>query len=144
MLKVHRTILIIIAAALCIVPATAFVERSVTSSDADGIITVTLTFPEGTIGGMTEDIPPGFEFVATEHPADQTMVDGNRVHFAIICEEKVVYSLKGKGTPQVTGRWIDLLSEDEDAVVQNHNVPGFGVLAGCTVIAGVMFLRRGN
>lgn len=147
MLKIHRLILTVIVMALCIVPAAAFVERSVTSPDADGITTVTLSFSEGAIGGITEEIPAGFEFASTEHPANQTLVDGNRVHFAVIGEEKVVYSLKAtgdiEGNPnEITGTWIDLRSEGNETAVTNNQAPGFGIISGFLAITCIAFLRR--
>lgn len=147
MLKVHRLILIIVVVALCAVPATALIERTVTTPDSDGIITVTVELPEGAIGGMTEEIPTGFEFAATEHPADQTLVDGNNVHFAVIGEENIVYSLKATGGPEgnpneITGTWIDLRSEGNETAVQNNEAPGFGIILSFLVITCIMLLRR--
>lgn len=149
MLKIYRLIVTFIVMALCIVPAAAFVERAVTSPGADGITTVTLTFPEGAIGGVTEEIPAGFEFAATEHPSNQTLVDGNKVHFAVIGEEKIVYSLKAtgdiEGNPnEITGTWIDLRSEGNETAVTNNEAPGFRIVSGFLAITCVALLRRRN
>lgn len=142
MFGTRKLILVIFAVVLCAFPAAALAERTFTEADADGVIKVRLSFPEGTIGGVTEEIPEGYEFAGTGHPAEQTLVEGNKLHFAVIGEEEIVYSLKGAGKPEITGTWIDLASEGDESAVEARAAPGFGFLAGIIALVFAVFTGR--
>jgi hypothetical protein len=142
MLKTRRLILVVFIVALCAFPAAGLTERTVTEAGAEGIIIVRLSFPERTIGGLTEEIPEGYEFAGTGHPAEQTLVEGKNLHFAVIGEEEIVYSLKGTGKPEITGTWIDLASEGNESAVETRAAPGFGFLAGIIALVFAVFTGR--
>ncbi|MBC7085158.1 MAG: hypothetical protein H5T43_02145 [Methanomethylovorans sp.] len=142
MLKIHWLIVALMVAAFFVGPAAAHVERTITSADVEGVITVRLEFPQNTIGGVTEVIPQGYEFMVTEHPADQTLAEANKVHFAVIGEEEIVYSLKGTGTPRITGTWTDLRAEEAETIIDNNKAPGFGIVSGCFACICIALLRR--
>ena len=100
--------------AFCTTAATAAVERSV-ASETDGTLTVRLTLPAGWIGGITEVIPSGFTYVGSTHPADQVAINGNNLHFAVIEEEEILYTLKGAGMPEIRGSVLNLTTGGEPA-----------------------------
>jgi hypothetical protein len=130
MFEIRRLVIIALAVALCALPAAAIAERTVTGADADGLITVRLSLPDGSISGVTEEIPIGFEFSGSEHPKEQTLAEGMKVHFAVIGEAEIVYYVKGTGKPEITGKWLDLTSDGNETAVEDRRMPGFGLLAG--------------
>ncbi len=141
-----RPLLIVILVAslctLCTATTTAFIDRTITTGD-DGIITVHLSLPEGMIGGIIELIPAGFEYLGTTHADDQTQQQGQRIRFAIIGENTVTYSLRGEGTPRITGSVLDLTTGEEEEIVpgQKSPVPAV-ILAGAITLAVLIFRRR--
>ncbi len=140
--KTRILLLIMIALMIFAFPAGAQAERTITNSDANGVITVRLVFPEGTIGGVTEEIPSGYEFSGTSHPTNQTLVEDKRIYFAVIGEEEIVYKLKGTGKTEISGTWIDFKEEVNETTVKKHETPGFGLPAAIITIAIIALLRR--
>ncbi len=127
---------------LCTATTTAFIDRTITTND-DGIITVYLSLPEGMIVGIIEEIPAGFEYLGTTHPDDQTEKQGQRVHFAIIGENTVTYTLRGEGDPRITGSVLDLTTGDEGEIIpgQKSPVPAV-IIVGAITLAALIFGRR--
>jgi len=141
-----RPLLIVILVAslctLCTASTTAFIDRTITTGD-DGIITVHLSLPEGMIGGIIELIPAGFEYLGTSHADDQTQQQGQRIRFAIIGENTVTYSLRGEGTPRITGSVLDLTTGEEEEIIPGQKSPAPAViLAGAITLAVLIFRRR--
>jgi len=108
---------------------------------------VTLTLDNITICGIAETLPGDLTFVSTTHPEEKIRVSGQKISFAVINETQVTYRVRSStpisGVPEITGIWIDLLSDSEGAVgggVMSHsehqttiaeaeqqNTPGFGI-----------------
>ncbi|KUG15600.1 hypothetical protein ASZ90_014747 [hydrocarbon metagenome] len=127
---------------MCTASTTAFIDRTITTGD-DGIITVHLSLPEGMIGGIIELIPAGFEYLGTSHADDQTQQQGQRIRFAIIGENTVTYSLRGEGTPRITGSVLDLTTGEEEEIIPGQKSPAPAViLAGAITLAVLIFRRR--
>ena len=121
------------------------VDRAI-SEIAPNEFDVTLTLDNITICGIAETLPRDLTFVSTTHPDEKVRVSGQNISFAVINETRVTYrvrsSTSGSGTPEITGIWIDLLSDSEGAVgggamshseqqtttaeAEQQNTPGFG------------------
>lgn len=95
------------------------VDRTI-SEVAPNEFDVTLTLDNITICGIAETLPDDLAYVGTTHPIEKVRVSGQRVSFAVINETRVTYrvrsSTSGSGTLEITGIWIDLLSDSEGAV----------------------------
>jgi len=123
------------------------VDRAI-SEVAPNEFDVTLTLDNITICGIAETLPDDLTFVSTTHPIEKVRVSGQKISFAVINETRVTYrvrsSTSGSGTPEITGVWIDLLSDSEGAVgggaapqvskqqtttaeAGQQNTPGFGI-----------------
>ena len=131
------------------------VDRAI-SEIAPNEFDVTLTLDNITICGITETLPCDLTFVSTTHPEEKVKVSGQNISFAVINETQVTYRVRsstpGSGVPEITGIWIDLLSDSEGAVgggVMSHsehqttdteaeqqNTPGFGTW----VLVAMMFV----
>lgn len=115
-------IIVLIAAALCIAPVSAHIERTV-SEDPNGPIIVTLQLPDEWIGGIVEVIPPGFTYLDSTHPADQIEKDGQKLHIAVIGEHTITYRIAGDGTPEISGTVLDLRDETRSSEHQPVQSP---------------------
>ena len=131
------------------------VDRAI-SEVAPNEFDVTLTLDNITICGIAETLPRDLTFVSTTHPDEKVRVSGQNISFAVINETRVTYrvrsSTSGSGTPEITGIWIDLLSDSEGAVgggamshseqqttdteAEQQNTPGFGI----GVLVAMMFV----
>ncbi|MEA1894167.1 MAG: hypothetical protein U9N36_02990, partial [Euryarchaeota archaeon] len=139
------------------------VDRAI-SEIAPDEFDVTLTLYNITICGIAETLPIGLTFVSTTHPDEKVRVSGQNISFAVINETIVTYRVRsstpGSGTPEITGIWIDLLSDSEGAVgggaapqfseqpmtdteAVQPNTPGFGawVLVAMMFVA-YLYIRR--
>jgi len=130
MIRMRQYLLILIALMLITGTVSAGLER--TFSYDDGLVYVHLNLPEGMIGGISEEIPPGFTYLGTTHPSDQVDLQGRTIHFAVIGEEGVTYTLQGAGEPAITGR-ILLLSGDEEIPAEASPAPILGALGAASL-----------
>jgi len=139
------------------------VDRAI-SEVAPNEFDVTLTLNNITICGIAETLPRDLTFVSTTHPEEKVRVSGQKISFAVINETQVTYRVRssnpGSGTPEITGIWIDLLSDSEGAVgggaipqvskqqtttaeAEQQNTPGFGVGVLVTLIfVAYLYVRR--
>ncbi|MDO9540219.1 MAG: hypothetical protein Q7J09_09505 [Methanocalculus sp.] len=147
MLLSHRFLIYILIVSICIISTTTAtetvsVERTI-ETGGDGRITITLIIPDGMIGGITEVIPRDFEYIGTNHPYEQTSHQGQKIHFAIIDEKSIIYSLKGEGVPEITGSILDLTSGEERAIVKSQKSPvSIGILLVALSVMMLLFRRK--
>lgn len=136
--RMRQSLLIITAIMLCTGIASAGLDR--TFSYDDGLVFVHLNPPEGMIGGISEEIPPGFTYLGTTHPSDQVEIQGRAIHFAVIGEDTITYTLQGQGEPVISGRLL-LLSGDEEIPAEASPAPIFGAI-GAASLCLLMLWRR--
>jgi hypothetical protein len=138
------------------------VNRTI-SEVASGEFDVTLTLDNITICGITEMLPGDLTFVSTTHPEEKVRVSGQKISFAVINETQVTYRVRssttGSGTPEITGIWIDLLSDSEGAVgggaapqvseqqtttteTEQPSTPGFGIVSLIAMMFVAYLARR--
>lgn len=150
MLERRVLLIVLITIFLCAQTALAFVERDIGEAGADGLVTVRLLLSDGVIGGVSEEIPDGYVFVGTGHPAEQLRVEGGKIHFAVIGEKEIVYTLKGKGEVgkmDIRGKWIDLSQDAKEGDVtaaKERSLPGFTIPFGLAAFALLAYMRRGR
>jgi len=136
------------------------------SEVASGEFDVTLSMNDIMICGIAETLPGDLTFVSTTHPIEKVKVSGQKISFAVINETNVTYrvrsSTSGSGMPEITGIWIDLLSDSEGAVgggvasqlseqqrtdaeteTEQQNTPGFGAWAMIVIMFVAYFYVRG-
>ncbi|WP_054847434.1 hypothetical protein [Methanoculleus chikugoensis] len=88
------------------------------------------------IGGITEVIPAGYTYLGTTHPMDQTRTEESKVHFAILGEESITYTLSGPATPEINGTVLDLtngISFSQPSAKQSPAPIAAVILGGHTV-----------
>jgi hypothetical protein len=124
---------------LCTGIASADIERSVIEN-TDGTVTVRIDLADGIIMGITEEIPPGFTFVDTAHPAGQTIIEENRLLFAVIGEEMVTYTLRGSGKPVIRGSTL-ILTDENTIPKEQSPAPLLGII-GALAGAALIVRRR--
>jgi hypothetical protein len=136
------------------------VDRAI-SEVAPNEFDVTLTLDNITICGITETLPRDLTYVSTTHPEENVRVSGQNISFAVINEAWVTYRVRSStaGTPEITGIWIDLLSDSEGAVgggaapqvseqqtttaeADQQNTPGFGIGALIAMMLVAYLTRR--
>jgi hypothetical protein len=141
MVQFRSFLLILLIISLLAVSVTAQVDRTITTVD-DGLITVHISLPEGMIGGITEEIPTGFTYLGTTHPANQTERQGEKIHFAIIGEDTVTYTLRGDGCPEIKGFVLDLTSGEESDTIPAQKSPApAGMTLGAILITAFAYRR---
>ena len=139
------------------------IDRTI-SEVASGEFDVTLSMNNITICGIAETLPGDLTFVSTTHPIEKVKVSGQKISFAVINETNVTYRVRsstpGSGMPEITGIWIDLLSDSEgavgggvasqlseqqrtDAETEQQNTPGFGAWAMIVMMFVAYFYVRG-
>ncbi|KAF5078050.1 hypothetical protein DSECCO2_143960 [anaerobic digester metagenome] len=145
MLRIRQVAILLLIFVLCIGTVTAAVDRTITPPDAQGTITVRVTFPDGMIGGITEVIPAGYTFLRTTHPADQTRTDGSKVHFAILGEESITYTLSGPAIPEISGTVLDLTDgiASSKPPAKQSPAPVAAAIFG-VILATFALIRRGR
>lgn len=124
---------------LCTGIASAGIERSI-MENGDSTVTVRIDLAEGTIMGITEEIPSGFTFVDTSHPAEQTIIEDKHLLFAVIGEETVTYTLRGSGKPEIRGSTLTL--SDEMSIPKEQSPAPLLVIIGA--LAGAALIIRGR
>ena len=135
------------------------VDRAI-SEVAPNEFDVTLTLDNITICGITETLPRDLTYVSTTHPEEKVRVSGQNISFAVINETQVTYRVRSStvGTPEITGIWIDLLSDSEGAVgggaapqvseqqttveTELRSTPGFGAWALIAIVFVAYRIRR--
>lgn len=74
----------------------------------DATTTVTLEIHGIMAGGIIEELPRGYEFVATTHPPESTRLLSHRLCFAFLGEEAIEYTVRiGDEESGITGTWED-------------------------------------
>ena len=94
------------------------VDRVISEVSADEQ-EVTLIIDNITICGITETLPDDLTYLGTTHPPDAVRVSGQSLSFAVINETSITYQVKSATSDaqtEITGIWIDLLSESGGAV----------------------------
>lgn len=145
MLRIRQVTILLLIFVLCIGTATAAIDRTIASPDTGGTITVRVTFPDGMIGGITEVIPAGYTYLGTTHPMDQTRTEESKVHFAILGEESITYTLSGPATPEINGTVLDLtngISFSQPSAKQSP-APIAAVILGA-ILSAVILTWRGH
>lgn len=145
MLRIRQVTILLLIFVLCIGTVTAAIDRTIASPDTGGTITVRVTFPDGMIGGITEVIPAGYTYLGTTHPADQTRTEESKVHFAILGEESITYTLSGPATPEINGTVLDLtngISSSQPSAKQSP-APIAAVILGA-MLSAVILTWRGH
>ncbi|HIE31446.1 MAG TPA: hypothetical protein EYP67_03575 [Methanosarcinales archaeon] len=136
------------------------VDRTI-SKVASGEFDVTLTLDNITICGITETLASDLTFVSTTHPENKVRVSGQKLSFAVINETQVTYRVSSptSGTPEITGIWIDLLSDSEGAVgggaappamrhqtttveAEQPDTPGFGTWVLIAMMVAAYLCKR--
>lgn len=133
----RRLILTILMILLCLGIASAGIERSITEN-GDGTVTVRIELAEGIIMGITEEIPPGYTFVDTSHPPEQTIIEDKRLLFAVIGDEMVTYTLRGPGKPEIQGSTL-IFSDENSPTKEQSPVPLLIIIAA---LAGAALIVR--
>ncbi|MDI6810716.1 MAG: PGF-pre-PGF domain-containing protein [archaeon] len=97
-------------------------------ADKEFEVTLRITGELPLVVGIVETIPEGFSFESTTHPAGNYSVSGQKVAFAVINKTEIRYRVKapssGEGT--FSGRWIDMLSENEGSIADTIVMVGGG------------------
>lgn len=145
MLDIHQIIIFLLIFGLCTGTVTAAIDRTITPPEPGGMITVRVTFPDRMIGGVTEVIPAGYTFLGTTHPADQTRPDGSKIHFAILGEESITYTLSGPATPEISGTVLDLTDGNTSSKpsAKQSPAPVAAAILGAILYAAIL-IRRGH
>ncbi|WP_321428861.1 hypothetical protein [uncultured Methanolobus sp.] len=91
---------------------------STTSPSANSEIEITLSISDMDVGGIVETIPDGFAYVSTDHPSDQTSVNGQNVIFSVIGESKITYTVSApsSGSGVFSGLWDNSLDMDDGTI----------------------------
>lgn len=134
------------------------VDRAI-SEVAPDEFDVTLTINNITICGIVETLPDSVTYLGTTHPAGQVRVSGDEIAFAVTDETSVTYQVQSSGQPDdVTGIWIDLLSDESGMVgggeiempahkpaqtpPAEHDTPGFVAMSLIPVVLAAYMLGR--
>ncbi len=134
------------------------VDRAI-SEVAPDEFDVTLSMNNITICGIVETLPDSVTYLGTTHPAGQVRVSGDEIAFAVTDETSVTYQVQSSGQPDdVTGIWIDLLSDESGMVgggeiempahkpaqtpPAEHDTPGFVAMSLIPVVLAAYMLGR--
>jgi hypothetical protein len=143
MFHTNRVILILLLFSLCTGIATAAIERTITPSDTGDSITVHVIHLDGMIGGITEEIPSGYTFLGSTHPHDQIRTDGSKLHFAVIGEESLTYTLSGDGIPEIIGTTLDLTDTNTQLNIPTEQSPApVTAIFGAAIISALILAQR--
>jgi hypothetical protein len=146
MLLKNAIFLVLITGLLVSCADAASITRSV-DLNPDSTATVTISIPEGSIGGLAETLPSGYSFVSSAFPESRLRVSGDKILFAVINDTTIEYCVKYENPGEISGIWHDaksgeITSFDSGQGINNKQKSGITGIISILGIAAVCIILQ--